>query len=691
MNFRIANTFTDSLAKLTSEEQKATKTTVVDLQMNPAHPGISFHKIDKAKDKNFWSVRVNKDIRIIVHKTDDSLLICYVDHHDKAYEWAQKRKLETHPTTGAAQIVEVRETVKEIEVPTYVTKKQKPEPEAPLLANCSEAQLLSYGVPSDWVSDVRNAGEERLVQLVEYLPEEAGEAVLKLATGEEPEKEEPREAESDPMDHPDAQRRFRVMDNKEALERALDYPWGQWSIFLHPAQQQLVEQHFNGPAKVSGSAGTGKTVVALHRAAHLARTNPEARVLLTTFSENLANMLRNKLDRLITANKEPRLRERLEVHSMEAIGQRLYNAKFGKAHLPTAEDVHAILKEATDKNPDNKFSLSFIKEEWEAVVDARGISSWEAYRDVSRAGRKRRIFENQRASLWQIFQNAHQKLSEEGFITQATMFNQLARDFQASNNPPFDFAVVDEAQDINLPQLKFLAAIGANRPNSLFFAGDLGQRIFQQPFSWKSLGVKIRGRSKSLKLNYRTSHQIRKQADRLLDKELADVDGNTEDRKGTVSVFNGPKPDIQIVEDNEEEAKTVADWIGGCRNEGVLPHEIGVFVRTEAELSRAKEAIQKAGYAFKLLDAKTEPKQDHVSLSTMHLAKGLEFKGVAVIACDDEVIPLQDRIEDIAEESDMAKVYNTERNLLYVACTRARDYLLVTGTDPASEFLDDLD
>ena len=118
MEFLIADTFTDSLASSTGEEQKAVKTTAFDLQMNPANPGMKLHKLDKAKDKNFWSVRVSSDIRLIVHKTDRSLLLCYVDHHDKAYHWAERRKLETHPKTGAAQLVEVRETVQEIIIPS---------------------------------------------------------------------------------------------------------------------------------------------------------------------------------------------------------------------------------------------------------------------------------------------------------------------------------------------------------------------------------------------------------------------------------------------------------------------------------------------------------------------------------------------------------------------------------------------
>ena len=224
----------------------------------------------------------------------------------------------------------------------------------------------------------------------------------------------------------------------------------------------------------------------------------------------------------------------------------------------------------------------------------------------------------------------------------------------------------------------------------LFFAGDLGQRIFQQPFSWKSLGVDIRGRSRNLRINYRTSHQIRQQADRLLGPEVADVDGNSENRSDTVSVFNGPPPVIRVLPSEPEEIESVATWLAAQSKNGVLPHEFGVFVRSPAQLERAQAAVNASGLPFKILDEQVESASGHVSISTMHLAKGLEFRAVAVMACDDEIIPLQERIETVGDDADLKEVYDTERHLLYVACTRARDHLLVTSVDPASEFLDDL-
>ena len=693
MEFRIADTFTESLSRLNGDEQKLVKTMAFDLQLNPANPGMQFRKLAKAKDKNFWSVRVGSDIRLIVHKTAASLLLCYVDHHDRAYDWGERRKLETHPKTGAAQLVEIRETVKEIVVPVYVQAEPAavPEPTAeqtPIFATMSDDELLAYGVPAEWLHDVKEATEVTLLALTDHLPAEAAEALLELATGGKPRVPQPAVETTNPFDHPDAQRRFRVMTNVEELERALDFPWEKWTVFLHPEQRQWVERDYSGPARVSGSSGTGKTIVALHRAAHLARTNPDARVLLTTFSDTLARALHTKLRRLL--GNEPRLAERIDVYSLNAIGLRLYKAHVGPATIASREVLRELVEEAGNAVGGHKFRLHFLISEWEQVVDAWQLENWEAYRDVVRLGRKTRLPEAQRKVLWSIFEQVRTGFQSRSLTTYASLFGALTSAISQDGKVLFDFTVVDEAQDINVAQLRFLSILGAGRPNSLFFAGDLGQRIFQQPFSWKSLGVDIRGRSRTLRVNYRTSHQIRTQADRLLGPVVTDVDSNSEDRSDTISVFNGPPPTIHAMENETEEIQTVGRWVVERATAGVLPHEIGVFVRSAAQLNRARAAVKESGLKFKILDENVETTSGHVSISTMHLAKGLEFRAVAVMACDDEIMPLQERIETVGDDADLKEVYDTERHLLYVACTRARDHLLVTSVDPASEFLDDM-
>ena len=686
MEFRIADTFTSSLVRLTGDEQKAAKTTAFDLQLDPAGNGMSFHKLDKAKDPNFWSVRVNRDIRLIVHKTTGSLLLCYVDHHDKAYQWAERRKLETHPTTGAAQLVEIRERVQEIAIPKYV-EAAKPAPKA-LFSTYSDDQLLAYGVPVEWVADVRVADEDSLLELVDHLPSEAAEALLELATGGTPVVAKLVEKIEDPFQHPDAQRRFRIMSDVDELARALEYPWDKWTVFLHPAQRQMVERDYSGSARVSGSAGTGKTVVALHRAVQLARKDEDARILLSTFSDNLANVLRTNLYRL--SYNTPRLAERVDVSAMDTVGIKLYSAEFGKPTFASREEISSLLQSATKQVDGLNANSAFLMSEWEDIVNTWQLNSWEAYRDAKRLGRKTRLPESQRARLWQVFAKVQDQLRLTGRITKAEMFSQLADAMPKRKHPVFDYVVIDEAQDIGVQQLRFLASIGGDRSNALFFAGDLGQRIFQQPFSWKSLGVDVRGRSRTLNINYRTSHQIRSKADRLLGPEVADVDGNTESRKGTISVFNGPEPIVRSFGNPGDESQAVGQWLKQCSANGAHPHEIGVFVRSQEEMPRAQAAVQTAGLQSRVLGKDMATEEGFVSITTMHLAKGMEFRVVAVMACDDEIIPSQARIELAADEGELTEIYETERHLLYVACTRARDNLHVSAVSPASEFLDDL-
>lgn len=350
---------------------------------------------------------------------------------------------------------------------------------------------------------------------------------------------------------------------------------------------------------------------------------------------------------------------------------------FGRDQPPCSTDIGF-----TSRHP------WLTRQRWQAVPRRRRNRL--ANVAISRAqGKLIIVGEARRAVLWAIFERVRAGLKTRGLMTESAVFQALA-DAQADRPPVFDAAVVDEAQDVSIAQLRFLAALGGSRLNALFFAGDLGQRIFQQPFSWKALGVEIRGRSKTLRVNYRTSHQIREQADRLLGPEIADADGNREDRRHAISVFNGPLPEIRAFPSDRDESEAVGNWLRSLRNDGIQAHEIGVFVRSPGQVPRATAAVAAAGLSPRVLDDRVEIKAGSVSIGTMHLAKGLEFRAVAVMACDDEVLPLQTRIETVGDDGDLQEVYDTERQLLYVACTRARDRLSISGVEPASEFLEDL-
>jgi len=697
MTFIIADTFRSSLARLTSQEQKAAKTTAFDLQIDPSSPGFSFHKLDRAQDKNFWSVRVNSDLRIIVHRTVSSFLLAYVGHHDDAYAWAERRKLEAHPSTGAMQIVEL--------VPVSIAQipSSRPSPitfdndasfdggtraAVSVLASVSESELLAYGTPPDWVAPLKSATEDSLLDILPHLPAEARESVLKLAVGEKPEIPAPLPTGADPFSHPDAQRRFRVMTNVEELKAALDAPWEVWAVFLHPAQDALTKRSFNGPARVGGSAGTGKTIVALHRAVHLARTNPTSRVLLTTFTKALAHALRGKIA-VLTAN-DPATQSRIMVETLDGVAFDLYTSLNSQPNFAPLSVIRSLISKAAKSVDGHRFNDLFILSEWQEIIDAWQIKDWNTYRDVVRIGRKTRISEKHREVLWSIFDKVRLGLIERKMITWSDVYGHLQEKMQGDWRPHFDVVVVDECQDLSVAQTRFLAKFAGTKENAVFLAGDIGQQIFQQPFSWKALGLDIRGRSTTLKINYRTSHQIRKSADRLLPGIVEDVDGNEEKRRGTISLFEGPEPTVVISDTEADEASVVSEWLRAREAEGLKLEQMAIFVRSDVFFRRIRAALKLMNVeGFELTD-KAEIEVGKIAFATMHLAKGHEFRAVVVMACDEDVIPSPERISLVGDEAHLEAIFDSERHLLYVACTRARDHLLVGGVRPGSIFLADM-
>lgn len=377
--------------------------------------------------------------------------------------------------------------------------------------------------------------------------------------------------------------------------------------------------------------------------------------------------------------------------SFRGIAEELYQLVFGyKAHLASREIIRSLVEKARRATGIEGLSSQFVLSEWTNVVDAWQITDLPGYAAVPRMGRRTRLGARQRESLWPVFESVRQSLSERRIMTPASMFAELTAHYGPRGDKPFAHIVVDEAQDLGVAELRFLAATAPQGPDALFFAGDLGQRIFQPPFSWKGLGIEVRGRSFTLRVNYRCSHQIRLAADRLLPKSIRDVDGLEDDRTATVSVFNGPTPEILRAANEQEEAEKVAAFIRAVLLDGVEPAAIGVFVRSKSELPRARAAVALTGVEATELTGHSDGKSDRIAIGTMHFAKGLEFRAVAVMACDEQIIPAQERIADVSDEMELDEVYTTERQLLYVAVTRARDRLMISGVLPISEFLTDM-
>jgi len=657
MTFRIADSFSDSLAKLTAQEQKAVKTAAFDLQMTPDNPGLSMHRVDRARDKGFWTARVSRDIRLVLHKQGGDTLLAWVGHHDDAYAWAERRRLESHPRTGAMQIVEIRETVEEVVIQRYVEEAvRKPR----LFEAEPDDALLSWGVPEDWLNVVRDATEDTVLDIAGHLPAEAGEALLQVATGGRPRLAKPLEG-SDPFAHPDAGRRFRVMENVEELRAALEAPWERWAVYLHPAQREYVDRDFNGPARVIGSAGTGKTVVALHRAVRLAQ-DPGARVLLTTFNAGLAEGQARKLPLL--ASEE--VRRRITVTALGPLIGELHAERFGACAIATEDEIRALLSDHASAS-DAPFAADFLYDEWSLLVDAWDVRDLDTYRSLPRLGRKVRMPTARRDAAWAIFESLRAALTKRGRKTEA----QLAHDLADVGEFPFTHAVIDEAQDISVPELRLLGKALGDTENGLFFAGDIGQRIFRAPFPWAATGVEIRGRSRSLKVNYRTSHQIRCYSDDLLPETLVEPDGTEENRLGVTSVFNGAAPEVHSFNTRADEVAAVKKWLESLAQTGVPAEDIVCLVRTSHLVAEISPLVS-------------------VRVLPMHEAKGAEYRAVSVLALDQDVVPLEERLLSANDEARLDEIMNTERHLLYVAASRARDHLWMSGVAPVSEFLEDM-
>lgn len=677
MRFLIADTFMKSLARLSREDQALVKQAAFEFQAAPANPGFRFHKLERAKDPRFWSFRPERDIRIIVHRDGaNSLMLCYADHHEEAYRWAERRTLEVHPTTGAAQFVEVQERVEE--VVRRVVRDQEP----PIFERFERDYLLRLGVPSEWVDALRTVGESAFMDIAHELPAEAAERLLELAAGKAvPLPTEPRP--SDPFAHPDAQRRFRSLETQHELQAALDAPWDAWTVFLHPTQRGLVERRFGGPARVTGGAGTGKTVVGLHRAAHLARHNPDARVLLTTFSRALATRLEHSLQVLMGQDAA---RERIVVRHLHAVAAELALGSTRSFEPASEEDIATSLEVALRGRANDWLNMAFARSEWTNVVDAHGITTWEQYKAVPRKGRGVPLSAKRRALAWGVLEAMLAELDRRGLSTFNLLCSRAAA--QVEGAPPYRHIVVDECQDFGPAELRLVRTLCPEQDDDLFFCGDEGQRIYKGRASWLSLGIDVRGRSSRLRLNYRTTEQIRRQADRLLPGPISDGDGASE-AHDTVSLLNGPMPELAGRDSAAAESSALADWLSARRAEGLALHEIAVFARTHKLLEdRIVPALGAANLRYQTLDAEGVPVPDQVVTGTLHAAKGLEFRAVAVAGCDRDQVPLRSVARRMGDDADREDFIEHERHLLYVGLTRAREHLLVSWTGAECEWLE---
>lgn len=675
----IAPQLFSSLAQLMGNEQARVIEFINTFQQNPANPGVSLERVNRARSKGVWSGRVSRDLRAILHKDGDTWAIVYAAHHDPAYDWAARREIGRHSVTGALQIVESVETVREVERVIEVLV----QPEAtPLFEAHADDYLLSLGVPDSWLPTLRRVRDDDQVLVVcEKLPEDVAERLLALAAGDFVTPPEPVPVDRPVIDAVDTRRRFFLVEDAEGLAAALEAPMERWIAFLHPSQRALVERKFNGPSKVSGSAGTGKTVVAMHRARHLARQNE--RVLLTSYVTTLCENIERNLTMLCTSSE----REAITVSTVHKQALAVVREVEPRVRPASEDDIRGLIDNLHIRHmPEH--DKSFVQAEWDNVVRLQGISSWDEYRSARRSGRGRGLAVKERKLLWKVFGGALEGLASRSLLDWPGLCRRAEELLAAGQaRSPYTAVVVDEVQDLKPPELRFLRALCSEKPGNLMVCGDTGQRIYPGGFSLGALGIEVRGRASVLRINYRTTEQIRRLADRMFGDVSDDMDGGEEPRSGARSLLRGPHPRLASYASRGAELQAAVSTIRSWVDEGLSAEAIGVFARTGKRIDELGDALDGADVAWRRLSDKEPSDAGQVQLGTMHRAKGLEFKAVLVLGCSDNEVPSPVATRGVDDPQDREAAEARERRLLYVAMTRARDELTVSWAGKPSRFL----
>lgn len=656
----------------------------VDVYMDDnSRPSLSLERLERLRTDGLWSARVSQDVRAIVFRDGPVDYLLYVGHHDDAYEWAKRRQVVHNPRTNAIQIfTAVEEVAGREDPPSPGNGRTGAKDEAkPLFAGHDDEYLLSLGVPEVWLPFLHQLSDvDDLLAVVDDLPGDVAGRLLDLADGQVVAPPAPKEltlATTPVLESSDGM----VSPDQTDLERLLGAPLDTWIAFLHPSQRSIVTSRFSGPAKVTGTAGTGKTVVALHRARHLAREG--RRVLLTSFVNSLCDNMQRSLSVLCTEDEF----DRIEVRTVHQAAGALVGRAGLEPEVLRDEDVRSLI-ERFSRDRDLPLGQSALFAEWNLIVQAQAVDEWDGYRVADRAGRGTPLTQSQRQAVWGVLGQVRDYLLA-GNKTDYQGLCRIAREAVASGaaEPPWDAVIVDEVQDLSAQALRLVGVLGGAGPDGLMVMGDGGQRIYAHRTSLRSAGIEVRGRARVLRINYRTTEEIRRFADRIMS-QADDLDEESEDRTGCRSLRPGIEPDALRFSSPDEQYDYVAEHVRGCVERGIAPREIAVFARTNRLLESAGRRLEDAGLpTHRLQPARDAELPDVVQLVTMHSAKGLEFKVAIVVDASSDTLPNRYALNRAGDEQDRAEARERERQLLYVALTRARDELLVTWVGRPSDFL----
>lgn len=673
------------LQSLPRNVQKRIPKFIEDFRQDPSNPSLRVHPVaETMKDKKVHGAELPGGYRAILIKPEkgNTWAFVNVDSHDKAYEWARNRRFEVNRMTGVFQIFDAEYVQERVQDHTGQLEVQ----ENYILQSFSSQELLQAGVPEALLPAVKAIdSDDKLEAISSYLPEECRDVLYGLAAGftidealEEalgvaiaPECIE-HEGDFSQLKYSPSRNLRLVGEDGLELEEILGKSFEEWRLFLHPSQKKIVEWDVKGPMKITGVAGTGKTVALLHRAVHLANKYPKERILFTTFTINLAANIRKQLEDL-----DQTAASRIDVISLYQLARKVASENGFRGHVPDVIEINGIFSQCSEVGeiPSN-WTIDEVAKEYELIVDRNGLSQEDDYLSALRSGR-RKIRRAARKGLWTIFQGVRSELRKQGFETPDGLVHQARLALEAKKKKgdvEYRAVLVDEAQDFGLEALRLIAALcDTDAPNALTLAGDGHQRVYGAPVSFGRAGINVRGRARRLKLNYRTSEQIRRWAHSVLDGlDIDDLDGEPEEAKGVhsiVSAFEGGKPEVKRCADAAEEEGFVRAWVKNLLNNGLRGYEICIIAEGE-RISALRDMVEKEFDDSKILTAREADRgslDPGIRLGTMERIKGLEFRAVAICAADSK-----DPLNNLEEAS------LNERCMRYVAATRAREYLLVT-------------
>ena len=694
----------ESLMDLTPKEQSQATKAMMLFQQNPQHSSLHYEKLNAVKDDKLRSIRANQDIRIILATTDnnDLYLMLYVGHHQPAYEWAAKRKVAIHPNTGSVQVFTVNEQAISSGEPSTLVDEGSPQG---LFDALRDRQLLQLGVPEDSLPLVRKMRIEADLEearVLEHIPPEAYEGLFVILAGGSYEEafneiNVERQETVDTADYakaltrPESLAHFAVAENEDALQTVLNQSLEKWRVFLHPAQRRLAEGLKNGSVRVLGGAGTGKTVVAMHRARWLAEHALKSgeHVLFTTFTRNLAADIQQNLNKICT----PEQLARIEVRNLDSWVMRFLKQQgYDYGPLNDSRVESRLWEEAMGEKPAHiDLPTGFFREEWARVIQPQSIRTLDQYKRASRIGRGTRLNRQQRVDIWPVF-GRYRHLLSRNFLKETDDQYRDARELienQPELRPNIGSVIVDEAQDMGTQGFMLLRSLVPEGPNDLFIVGDGHQRIYgKNKVVLSQCGINIRGRSARLKVNYRTTDETRKLAVGILEGiTVDDLDGGEDTQAFYHSLMHGPEPEFQQFETREQQAERILSVI---QSEGLAAESCCVIARTRKEVEALRETLSALQQPCHTLDGRTaETPAGALNLATMHRVKGLEFDAVFLASANQGMLPLSFVVNSASDAVSQRQRENEERALVYVSLTRARKLAYVYAFGAMSKVFTD--